>query len=271
MNTESLDPEAEERMTDLDSSGSVAPSTWTRLGAKKWYLLAGILLAGIVVGAVWTSLSSDQGSVQSQRAQVSTAISSTEEMAAHRARALTDDAASLKRPARQDAVLAQEIDAKIAESEDRTGQRLDQLSHALRSIEGQFEVVLTEMRNHPASTETQKNSAAAADGQTAHLRQQAKNRDGEVATLRQELAAREKVIANMTEQTRRLAKRPALPGWSVVGLTARSAAFRDLNGRTRVVATGEVIVDDVKLLGIDTASNRVNTTAGEMIYLGDTR
>lgn len=144
-------------------------------------------------------------------------------------------------------------------------QRFDQVDAGLQNVRGLVELVVAELRTNPLSGEMQE-KLDAADKMVTLLKTQAASKDGEIVRLRRELAERERLIADMKEENRRLAEKPALPGWEIVGLTARNAAFKDPAGHTRVVAVGEVIVDGVKLLEIDTAANRVGTTSGYMVY-----
>lgn len=157
-------------------------------------------------------------------------------------------------------------DGGLADDSNRIAHELAQLANTLQSIQGQLDVVVAEVIDRPRAASPP--TSTVTEPTMAQLRQQLQRRDGEFATLRRELAAREQTIATMTEQLKRAESRPALPGWTVVGLTAKSAALRDPSGRTHVVATGEAIVDEIKLVSIDTATNRVSTTAGDMTYHG---
>lgn len=143
--------------------------------------------------------------------------------------------------------------------------RFDQVDAGLQNVRGLIELVVAELRTNPLSGEMQE-KLDAADKMVTLLKTQGASKDGEIVRLRRELAERERLIADMKEENRRLAEKPALPGWEIVGLTARNAAFKDPAGHTRVIAVGEVIVDGVKLLEIDTAANRVGTTSGYMVY-----
>jgi hypothetical protein len=159
-------------------------------------------------------------------------------------------------------------DGRVADDPDRIVHGLAEVTNTLQSIQEQLHVVLVEVRDRPMAA--QPPSSPVIDPTTAQLRQQLQRRDGELAGLRRELAAREQTITTMTEQLNRVESRPALPGWTVVGLTAKSAALRDPSGRTHVVATGEAIVDEIKMISIDTVTNRVSTTVGDMIYRAGT-
>lgn len=183
-------------------------------------------------------------------------------------RALIADTTDPKAAAAEDALRASADEGAVGNDENPVVHALADMADTLQAIQERLDVVLADMRNRP--TAMQPASSAATDATTAQLRQQLQRRDSELAALRRERAAREQTITSLTEQLQRVEGRPALPGWTVVGLTAQSAALRDPSGRTRVVAAGEVIVDDIKVISIDTASNRVHTTVGDMIHRGGT-
>lgn len=76
--------------------------------------------------------------------------------------------------------------------------------------------------------------------------------------LHHELADVHKSTAAMKH---RLARRPALPGWSVIATNGRAAALAGPNGAVRLVHTGETVMG-VRILGIDDRTGDVRTSAG---------
>jgi hypothetical protein len=283
MSAELLGSEAVDPLSDVDVSRNRPHSSRRRV----LVLVGAALAAAILVMVTWMMLSTDHSppssTLVSADARESRAADSSAQPELAPSASIVGTAPDiavtpLAPPLAADTAGPQP--AAVAESSAASGERgraddanrivhdLAQMANTLQSIQEQLAVVLAEVRDHPAAA--QPPSSPVIDPTMAQLRQQLQRRDGEIAALRRELAAREQTITTVTEQLKRVESRPALPGWTVVGLTAKSAALRDPSGRTHVVATGEVIVDDIKLMSIDTAINRVSTTVGDMIYRAGT-
>jgi hypothetical protein len=146
-------------------------------------------------------------------------------------------------------------------------QRFDRLDTSLQALQGDLQLVLTEMRSSRVSGQAQE-ALDSADKMLSVLKKQIATRDQEIVRLRGELAAREHLVKDMKLQAQHASARSALAGWEIVGLTVRNAALKDPSGQTHVVSIGETIVDGVQLKQIDPAGTRITTTAGDIAYHG---
>jgi hypothetical protein len=144
-------------------------------------------------------------------------------------------------------------------------QRFDRLDTSLQAVQGDMQLVLTEMRSARVSGQAQE-ALDSADKMLSVLKKQIATRDQEIIRLRGDLAAREHLVKDMKLQAQHSKARSPLAGWEIVGLTVRNAALKDPSGQTHVVSIGETIVDGVQLKQIDPAGTRITTTAGDIAY-----
>ena len=144
------------------------------------------------------------------------------------------------------------------------GQRLDRIENSLQALQG----ILDDMRMELSARSPQEShtSPAVVEHRAGSLHRQLTSRDPEIARLHREQPVNGHPPSDLKALSQHSAARTALPGWEIVGLSARNVALRDPGGRTHVVAIGETVVDDVELTQIDTVANRITTTAGDITY-----
>jgi hypothetical protein len=145
-------------------------------------------------------------------------------------------------------------------------QRLDRIESSLQTLRAALDTVRVELSARP-SPELRR-SPANTEKRVDSLHRQLSTRDPEAVRLRREVPANGHSPSDVKALSQRSASRPGLPGWEIVGLSARNVALRDPGGRTHVVAIGETIVDEIELTQIDTVANRITTTAGDITYRG---
>lgn len=145
-------------------------------------------------------------------------------------------------------------------------QRLDRIESSLQTLRAALDTIRVELSARP-SPELRR-SPANTEKRADSLPRQLSTRDPAAVRLRREVPANGHSPSDVKALSQHSASRPSLPGWEIVGLSARNVALRDPGGRTHVVAIGETIVDEIELTQIDTVANRITTTAGDITYRG---
>lgn len=143
-------------------------------------------------------------------------------------------------------------------------QRLDRIENSLQGLRGILDNMRMELSARPA--QEFHTSPAVGEQRADSLHRQLTTRDPENVRLHRQQAVNRHPPSDLKPVSQHAAARTGLPGWEIVGLSARNVALRDPGGRTHVVAIGETVVDDVELTQIDTVANRVTTTAGDITY-----
>lgn len=145
-------------------------------------------------------------------------------------------------------------------------QRLDRIENSLQALRGILDNMRTELSARP--TQESHKSPAFVEQRPGSLHRKLASQDPEIGRMHREQPANGQPSGDLKARLQHSAARSGLPGWEIVGLSARNVALRDPGGRTHVVAIGETVVDDVELTQIDTVANRITTTAGDITYRG---
>jgi hypothetical protein len=299
---EDLDEEGAETEGSIDFEPDIPePETTRRTSDLRRYMLplAGLLLVGTLASVAWISFAPRHGSSQDRAVlDLPQPVSATVERP-DRKRSISPavdgmdarlgPAASVSTPRTSPSMRGADLADSASESggskvsqgmashttevRGETGgadrraleERLDRIEISLQGMQRMLESLRTELTAVRAY-QPPPQPTGPTEKRSVSPRQRLTIRHQENA--RRELAVNGPSPGDGKPIPQRSTERVPLPGWEIVGLSARNVALRDPGGRTHVVAIGEVIADDVELTRVDPVANRIITSAGELTYTG---